>query len=252
VIGVLTFALQAQQPPSPSDVHEFDAVSIKPNHSAEEIGRIIVSDGGLLRANNVNAQTLIWLAYGNGRRLLKDLLKGGPGWTETERYDVIAKAANVPQMNLRTAVPFLQRLLAERFQLRVHVEPQQLAIYALTRARPERRGPSLTPTTADCSPASPTRNQCRARFGDGSFDAVGYSMSTVAISLSSLVQQVVTDDTSLQGLFDVSLRWNESGLNADRPSLFTAVEEQWGLKLEPRRAPVDVVVIDEVQRPSPD
>ena len=251
LIGAVAVALQAQQAPGVADVEEFDAASIKPNNSVEQIGRIIVA-GGTFRANNVNAETLVWMAYGKGRRLVNGLMKGGPDWIKSDRYDVMAKA-DAPQMNLRSSAPALQRLLADRFQLRVHVEQQLQPVLALIRARPDRLGPSITSATADCSATSPTRNQCnRARFGDGTFDAVGYSVETVAASLTTLVQQIVIDDTALSGVYNLSLSWNESGQNNDRPSIFTAVEEQWGLKLEPRKAPVDVVIIDSVRRPSPD
>jgi uncharacterized protein (TIGR03435 family) len=188
----------------------------------------------------------------------------------SDRFDIVAKAdGNV--RDLTSVALLLQKLLVERFQLKTHIEKREQPVFTLGLARPDGRfGPGLQASTVNCqnaasrSPhAAPTSAPapCTSKFGDGAIRARSYSMPNLVASLASIVDSVVIDQTRLTGTFDVELQWKPepiagdpaaaSGLD-DRPSIFTAVQEQLGLKLEPARAPVDVVVVENVERPTPD
>ena len=163
----------------------------------------------------------------------------------------------------------LRTLLAERFKLRVRNEAQQFQIYDLVVAADDRKlGPRLHPATETCVPimatasASGTGRMCGVRrSGLGALAGVG-SMAWLAGILSQYadVGRVVRDRTVLAGDFDIDLEFQVAPINGaseqavgdGRPSLFTALQEQLGLKLEPAKGPVDVLVIDHVERPTPD
>jgi uncharacterized protein (TIGR03435 family) len=241
----------------------FDAVSVKVNQSIETGGGLIVTPG-MFRGTNISVHSLMRLAFGNeGRNLLNDQIAGGPGWITTERYDVIGRTSG-EMRNFRAAAPLIRRLLEERFQLRAHREQRQLAVYALRTSRPDGRlGPALRRSALDCSdPAVRARasstpsnsgNWCGSRFEHGSIHAGGYAIPSLVFSLSGIVEKFIVDETGLTGSFDIGLEWNQDPAAAsDKPSLFTALQEQLGLRLVPTTAAVDVVVIDSVQHPSPD
>jgi uncharacterized protein (TIGR03435 family) len=225
----------------------FAVASVKPNASGEEIGRMRVTAGRFV-ATNVTVRALIALAFGNGRNLFGDQIVG--------------------MRDLRTAAEPLRRLLEDRFGLKTHAEKQQQSVYALVRLTSDNHfGPGFQPSSVDCTdpavraraataPAN-GRSICGAKFGDGSIEVGGYSVRSLIYSLSTIVGRIVVDETGLSGLFDITLHWNPtldgSVVTADdRPSIFSAVQEQLGLKLEPRRVPVDVVIVDGAERPTPD
>lgn len=247
--------------PSDAPSAAFDVVSVKPNASIEANGRLIVSPG-MFRGSNVSAYSLIRTAFGEGRGLLKDQIVGAPEWITAERYDVIGRAgANL--RSLATAAPLLRQLLEDRFQLRVHRETRQLSVFALRRVKPDGPlGPAMRRSSLDCDtllkgshpPITPSKSAswCGSRFEDGSILMGGYAIRSLISSLSATVEKIVVDDTGLTGAFDMDLEWNQDAAASDKPSLFTALQEQLGLKLVPTTAAVDVVVIDSVQHPSPD
>ena len=252
--------------PAAASATTFEVASIKANHSGEEVGRMMVS-GDRLRVINMSVRSLIAAAFGNsGRHLLKGQIVGGPEWMNADRFDIVAKAdGNV--RDLKGVASLLQQLLVERFQLKTHLEKREQAVFTLALARPDGRfGPGFQQSTVSCQNATgrghgaPASAPCTSKFGDGAIRAIGYSMPSLVASLSSIVDSVVIDQTRLSGTFDVELQWKPEPLEGGdaaaaldpRPSIFTAVQEQLGLKLEPGRAPVDVVVVENVERPTPD
>jgi uncharacterized protein (TIGR03435 family) len=143
----------------------------------------------------------------------------------------------------------LQSLLAQRFKLAVHYEKQNRPVYALVVARPGRIGPGLTPSTRDCTAKE---SECGMSLGGGTLRAVGQPL-TIISSAGRPDGRVIVDKTGLTGRYDFTLRYTlQPGPNDDTPSIFTAVEEQLGLKLVPDTAPLDVVVIDHIERPTED
>ena len=229
--------------------------SIKRNVS----GRLSV-DGPSLKgttftAINVPVQSLIANAYGVPSRDVMD----GPRWVYSqlfdggnERYDVIAKTAEGSSVEDQRAM--LRTLLAERFGLRLHRETRELPVYILTKLNEGRSlGPNLRTAIRDCLP----RTACEGGIGGGRAKYTGAEwpnvLQTIAMGLDG---GRLVDRTGLSsGVFDFELNYTPLGLPMTADSggdLFTAVRQQLGLKLESGRAPFEVVVIDAVERPTPD
>ncbi|RPI54010.1 MAG: TIGR03435 family protein [Acidobacteria bacterium] len=175
----------------------------------------------------------------------------------------------------------LQDLLEDRFKLAAHRESREQAIYELTFARSDRAlGPGLRPSTVDCAafrprgrggpppgpPPAGERPQCGMRMAPWQIAAGGVSIGQLALVLSQSAQRMVVDRTGLTGNYDIDLTWTPDRLpqgapppgvqlpsiDPNGPSLFTALQEQLGPKLESERGPVEVLVIDHVERPTPD
>ena len=211
--------------------------------------------GGSYAATNMTLQQLIAAAYGIPTTRVFD----GPGWASTDRYDIVAKAAGNP--TTAETARLLQILLRERFSLAARVEQRELPVYALVMARADGRiGPRLWRSAAECPKRAPVstsdltaRPVCGIPLlvskGVSFFLAGDVPMSTVAQALTGAAGRPVLDHTGLTGRYDISVDWASSP-DVDSISVFTAVQEQLGLKLESTTAPLDVVVIERVERPS--
>jgi uncharacterized protein (TIGR03435 family) len=224
---------------------------------------------GRFTATNVTLFALIASAYGP---LTVDQIIGGPPWITTDRFDVEARTRGEPGRDAdgvpRRMFQMLQSLLADRFALVVHRQTRELPVYMLRLARDDKRlGSHLSPVVADCqalraAPAQASRPPCAIGGAGGSLTGGAATMSQLATTLSNRVGRIVVDRTGLQGAFDFDLTWTPEQTGAinnpttpgirDAPSVFTALQEQLGLKLEAARAPVDVLVIDHAERPVPD
>jgi uncharacterized protein (TIGR03435 family) len=173
-----------------------------------------------------------------------------PEWTKTTRFDISAKASGpiTPQQRMM----MLRDALATRFKLRSHIEQQEQTIYVMTTVRADQRlglgmMPRMNCGDEPCSPRG-TATQGGVRLQATSLTQFADGM------LSSLLRQVVRDETGIPGLFDIAATWRpdtgQVSAADSRPDLFTALREQLGVKLEPQRRPVDVLVIDHIERPS--
>jgi len=223
----------------------FDAVSIKPNTSGE-VGGASRAQPGRYQGVNVTLMRLIGLAY----RPIQEF-EGGPDWIRTDRFDVDAKAEGTPSQD--QMLRMLRTMLADRFKLVVRAEKRQRPVYALTMARRDRTlGPQLRASEAMC-PGGP--GTCGVRMGDGILTATSITMTRLASELSFVGRQVM-DRTELPGAFEVNLQWTPEAAGAgapatdNLPSIFTAMQEQLGLKLEPATGPIDVLVIERAEKPS--
>lgn len=225
-------------------------------------GGVMTPRGTLWRAGNATVRTLIRFAYGNdGDLSTPPLLEeyrvvGGPLWIGSEAFDVEARMPEGPRGSGDSAL-MLRALLATRFALEVHTETRELAVYALVREVPhEAPGDRLRRTSGLCvTPGERVdreRARCGIRGGFNGLSADGASMSHLARALSPIVGRPVVDRTGLLEGFDFVLRFAQDPASTDPrfPSIFTGLTEQLGLKLEPTRAPVEVLVIDRVERPS--
>jgi uncharacterized protein (TIGR03435 family) len=165
--------------------------------------------------------------------------------------------------NVQLLPPLLESLLRDRFALRAHYEKREMLVFELVRANKNRLGPGLRQVDTNCTPPSAdVLSPCRIGPGFGNrFVATGMLWGSGAMllgTISNVVSRPVLDKTGLTGQFDVTLEWsalttaqpNQVDQLTDRTSIFVAVEEQLGLKLNPARAPVDVLVIDSIDRPS--
>jgi uncharacterized protein (TIGR03435 family) len=243
----------------------FQAVSVKPNHSGEQNARISGQPGGQMTATNVPLRSLISAAY----QVPDFQIVGGPSWVDSDRFDVTAKAAGDP--NPQQFQLMLQSALAQRFKLRVHREIAEVPVYALVLAASDGKpGPHLGTSGIDCEelarankPPPPlpatvaSQNRpisvCSTRIGNGVLAARSTTMPRFATNLSAIVDRMVLDKTGLTGSFDIDLEWtpDPAGSGAD-PSLLVALHEQLALKLELARGPVEVLVIDSADQPTPD
>jgi uncharacterized protein (TIGR03435 family) len=173
----------------------------------------------------------------------------------SDHYDVTAKVPDAAALQddpsfVKTR-PLLQSLLEDRFNLRVHRETRQLPIYALVRAKTGGAlGPRLTRSSIDCAKEAA---KCGFRGGPvGQIAGNAIPNDILMQLLGNATDRIVVDRTGLEGPFDVDLEWSPDQTATDKPSIFTAVQEQLGLKLESATGPVEVLVIDHVERPTED
>jgi uncharacterized protein (TIGR03435 family) len=213
---------------------------------------------------------LIAFAYGPpGLPPLQDYqIVGGPSWITSEHFDVMAKMPGDPPLGRATgdmARLMLRALLAERFALVTRMGTQEVPVYALTTTKSDGSfGPGLKRQNFDCdnvpaptvlpNPGSPSQVPCGLMRGTPiSFSYLGVAVGSIARGISIPSGRPVIDRTGLRGRFDAELHWAPTeAVASDQPSIFTAVQEQLGLKLVPDRAPIEVLIIDRAEPPSPD
>jgi uncharacterized protein (TIGR03435 family) len=288
--------LRAQAPPASTDKPKFEVASVRQNTADDGKVMIGIQPGGRFTAVNVPLWDLIRQAYG----LQRTQIVGATDWTETARFDIVAKAeGDIPRAGPGAPIGplnfMLQDLLEDRFELRAHRETREMPIYALTLARSDRTpGGGLRPSAVDCAamrgrggrvgpppgpppPGAgapnaaaavgwPERPPCGMRMAPHEVRAGAATLAQLTQVLSQVTQRIVIDRTGLEGRFDIDLTFTPDRLpqgppppgvplpsiDPNGPSIFTAVQEQLGLKLESERAPVEVLVIDHVERPTPD
>jgi uncharacterized protein (TIGR03435 family) len=230
-----------------SQAQTFEAADVKPNKSGESRMMVDFQAGGRFVAHNVPMEVLIGLAY----HLRPEYVQGGPGWLSSERYDVVAKGS-------QTASPdelqlMVRNLLVERFKLAAHTNVAPMPAYALVTAK---NGSKLQPSDAGAL----SEQRCVPGEGDPAEKHVvcrRLSMAVFAATLQELAPRdlnvPVVDQTGLKGTFDFKLDWTPTLRTpvsdaAPGTTIFDAVERQLGLKLENRKLPLPVLVVDSVER----
>ncbi|HXA65820.1 MAG TPA: TIGR03435 family protein [Bryobacteraceae bacterium] len=254
----------------------FEVASIKPSATDDRRVMIQIQPGGGLRTSGSTLKMLLTMAYD----VREFQISGGPGWINTDRYDILAKAErsagteNLPgdprtmtdeqrktvgdQMRER-----LRALLADRFQLTLHRETKEESVYALVVAK---NGPKLQ----ESQTKEGTGPHGMLRMGRGEVAGQGVQLQGLTMVLSDQLGRTVIDRTGLKGNFDFKLTWTpDPGQSAgppgggpppgadappppdpNGPSIFTALQEQLGLRLESQKGPVEMLVIDRVEKPS--
>jgi uncharacterized protein (TIGR03435 family) len=276
--------IRAQAPPTTgAPLPSFEVASIKPNHSGDLMTRVNAPKGRFV-ATNMTAKTLIAWAYaGISLPLRDDQLSGGPSWISSERYDIDAKLDDSqvealeklpPEQRILQIRLGVQSLLADRFKLVVRDETKEIPVYALVIAK---NGPKLQEAKpGDTYPNGIKGPDGRSHPGvmwmeGGKLTGQALPMASLAMILSHQLGRPVLDRTGLTGKYDIALTWTPdqssagtfmgtAGFKPDAestpppessgPSIFTAIQEQLGLKLESTKGPVDVIVIDHIERPS--
>lgn len=251
----------------------FEVASIKRHRGSDDVMFGHWYDESRFTAT-ASLRMLIRLAYG----LQDSQLAGGPDWADSELYDVVATASGSATPEVMRLM--LRELLSDRFALRMDIEMRERPIYALSRITSDSSfGPQLKLAAVDCNALSdaarsdrppvppPTaageRPACGIRFSLGNLVASGMTMPALADHLSMWVDRIVTDRTGLQGQFDLSLKWlpdrvpetgasstSDFAVDPDAPSIYTAVQEQLGLRLEPLRGLAEVFVVERADRPT--
>jgi len=233
--------LLAQTAPS------FEVTSVKPNDLGNQ-GPVLFDPqpGGRLRITNASLRMVMSWAYG----LQNSQLAGGPDWISTDRFDIVAKAEGNPTTDQVRLM--LRTLIVDRFKLAYHNESREMPVYALTRPRKDGKlGPQLAASADHCGDLPDGKpRRCEFDVGFGKVHGHGVPLELLTTTISGFSGRVVVDQTELKGPFDFDLTWTPP--DGGGPSLFTAVEEQLGLKLEPTRAPVGILVIDRVEKPAGD
>jgi uncharacterized protein (TIGR03435 family) len=271
-LAVLVFcgvtAAHAAQQPAPA----FEIASVKRNTSDERVTSMGILPSGRFAARNVPVRDLIGYAYGNADPFVplpNSRVLGGPDWLGVERFDIEAvPGGSGARPGASHVMQMIRMLLTERFRLMAHKEQRDLPVFVLTVARSDGTlGPNLRRSGSGCSVPAEKRagpSSCGMQRRRGYLEGRGMTLETILLhGLLPVLDRVVIDKTGLKGDFDWTLEWNaDPGAQSDDPdrpradtlgpSIFTAMLEQLGLKLEPSRGPVEVLVIDSVERPTPD
>jgi uncharacterized protein (TIGR03435 family) len=258
------------QPPTSSPTPSFEIASIKPNKSDSNRVNLDLQPGGRFIASNVSLQVLIRVAYGDpmplppNRLVLNQQWIGGirgGGYATADRFDIEAKADGLTQAQLPSA---LQKLLADRFKLVVHHEKRELPVYHLLLARADGRlGPRLRRSDVDCMDpsAAPKNDDGTSKCGFRRLPGRATGRATMAQIAGPLLIGAVEDHTGLTGTFEFDLEWTPTApipadappappVDPNGPPLFTALKEQLGLKLEPAKSSIDILVVDHAERPT--
>jgi bla regulator protein blaR1 len=273
------FAQQAAPP-------QFEVASIKPSDPNDRRMMFRMMPGGAVNLHGITLKALVQQAYD----LRDFQVSGGPGWIGADKYDITAKAENASdetppdprQLSEEQRKTFqeqtrlrLQALLADRFQLKIHRETKELPVYALVVAK---NGPKLKENPGD----SPGLGKGMMRMSPGQLVGQQVGMAFLVQSLAQMVSRTVLDQTGLRGIYDFELNFaSDQGRGAvfgggpgdgpppppppgagpglikepppadpNGPTIFTALQEQLGLKLESHKGPVEIIVIDHVEKPS--
>ena len=239
----------------------FDVAAIRENHSDHTARSHIVSSSAdsNLTVINVPMKMLLQFAFG----LPETRILGGPDWLSSTKFDIEAKADSSVDDRLHSLSSdeakllkqkMVQALLADRFQLTDHMEIRELPVYALVAAK---GGPKLEPSKSNGTTIDSWNSKIDIRGGDN-------TVALFAQELSKKLDRVVIDKTGIQGRYDMVLTWTPDDRAAPSPSvngqissaadsgpsIFTAIQEQVGLKLESQKGPVQVLVIDRIEMPS--
>ena len=253
----------------------FEVASIKPAGGDEHRVMIQIQPGGGLRTSGTPLKMLLTFAYD----VREFQISGGAGWINTERYDIMAKSGDAPasdnpddprkmtdeqrrtmgeQMRER-----LRALLADRFQLSIHRETKEQPVYALVIGK---TGSKLQESQMKAG----DQGRGMMRMGRGQLSAQGVTLDMLTGTLANQIGRPVIDRTGLKGNYDFKLEWTPDpgqsggpfggapppGVDAppppdpNGPSVFTALQEQLGLRLESQKGPVEMIVIDRVEKPS--
>ena len=226
----------------------FETATIKENTTITNGGGgRFMPDGGI-RMTHLAAQSYVTLAF----RLEQYQLVGAPDWMATTYYDVQAKPSH--QVTRDDTYRMMQAMLRDRFRLRFHRESKNLDGYTLLPVKAGQLGPNLHRSAVDCEKAFSSTPKCReGSITAGTFKVVGSPLYTLVNVIVNQVKAPVLDQTQLSGPFDLDLHWSpELSTSDDAISIFTALKEQLGLKLERARVPTEMFVIDHVERPTRD
>jgi uncharacterized protein (TIGR03435 family) len=256
-VAAVSLATCSAQPPGVSRPR-FELATIKLNKSGSRGMMISPRPGGRFVARNSSLESLIAFAY----QIDNFQFSGAPDWLNSERYDIEAKAfGNLTSASMR---PMLQALLEDRLQLKFHHETKEEPVYALLVRKTGKlndAGECSTPpgtTPPPPKPGEPPPPGCGSLATlRGRIIAEKIPVGRLVAALASLTERMVLDETNLTCKYDIDLRYapdmdtpGQTQADPNSPSLFTALQEQLGLKLESRKGPVEKFVIDHVERPS--
>jgi uncharacterized protein (TIGR03435 family) len=220
----------------------FEVASIKPFDRIGQVGHGSINvSGSRITMTGYTLSALILYAYD----MRNYQTSGGPNWIASDAYTIAAKAEGDTAPETAEIRKMLQRLLAERFGLRLHRETKEVRLYLLV---PAKTGPKLTPSTV---------RRTTMQMGLGHLMMAKVTTAQMAAMLSSVVRRPVLDQTGIAGEFDFALDSPDINMASmpqpqdelSGPSIFTAIQEQLGLKLELSKGPIETLVIDHAEKP---
>jgi len=250
----LAFVLLAVAP-IPGLPQAFEAASVKPTAAADLRGSTYqFTAGGGVKITNGTLKGMIEMAYD-----VRDFeILGAPGWADSTRYSVLARSEREPGASVADTRRKLQALLAERFQLKVHRETKEVPVYAL---EPAKNGSKLTEATEAGDSAN---SKTGIRTACGQMIGTRATLANLVVMLARQLDRPVLDETGLTGRYDFQMEWTpdvgpcsppsdggDAGAAArapDGPTLFGALAAQLGLKLEAKKAPVELLAIDHAEK----
>jgi len=247
----------AQQTAGTASQLTYDVVSIHPNNSLSSSTRMSTNPG-ILSFTNVTLKQMLAYAYG----IREGLIEGLPGWAESAHFDVSAKVVDpeLPTLKAMTSnkrATMLIPVLAERFGAIVHFQTKTLSVYDLVLVRGTPKFKEHIQPTGDAESSNMGAGSINTRFL--SMTATGIPMSSLTEWLSRQVDRTVIDKTGLIGKYDLELKYTPdnarmNGASLDptdqAPAIFTAVQEQLGLKLVPSKGPVSTLIVDRAKQPT--
>jgi uncharacterized protein (TIGR03435 family) len=278
--AVFSMFLQAQSVP-PAATPRFDVVSIKPCKAAagrgddSSPGRLNTGCAILADVDNTGLIQRAYNRYADGHLTSARVIPiyGGPEWIHSEKFEIDAKSDRHPSI-LMMSGPMMQAILEDRFKLSLHRQTRQGPVYELAlgkgapKLKPLREG-SCTPVLVGHPPPAlaPGRHYCRNLVGPGSVNFEGGTLSMLAGLLGLILDRPVIDKTGITTYFEIHLTFSPDDSAPPRPSttdpgspgdirapdapgIFQVIQEQLGLRLVPAKGPVDVLVIDHIERPS--
>ena len=240
---------------------KFEVATVKPAEATDNSSGVIPSASpGRIEFRNMTLRLLIYQAYGSGLSTAMNV-SGGPDWINRNRYTIEAVAQGNPTDRDYRAM--LRGLLEERFSLKTHREMREIDVYGLVPDRADRKpGPKVKPWVGTCAsgkeprPADdPAMPRCMGAFRAPGLVLEGVTMIPVAEMLSTqraLLGRIVQDRTGLTGPYSIELEFDFRAANQPDytgPSIFTALKEQLGLKLEASKGPLDVLVVESASAP---
>jgi uncharacterized protein (TIGR03435 family) len=224
-VALAPFVTEAQENPG------FEAASIRASSLPDNQTYFEINDSGRLIVRAMDVWDLVARAFGMRDSLMSD----GPSWIKSDGFDIQA-TPRAPVARER-ALEMLKTLLEDRFHLRWHQEMREMTVYAL---RVVPGGPKLAPAKEGQPAVQP-----------GNIHVPSMTMGTLCNILEHETRRLVVDQTGLTGSYAIELRWSrDTGIDTSLASLFTAMREQLGLRLESEKLPMKVLVIDDAQRPS--
>jgi uncharacterized protein (TIGR03435 family) len=254
----------AQQGDADVKVPAFEVISVKPDKSGSIGGMIRFRPDGMIMENMP-----VHVLVAEGYHVFDDQVVGEPAWANADLWDIDAKVgaddvAALEKLSFDERRLMFLQIATERFGLKVHHETRELPVYALVVAK---GGVKMTPSKPFANtPAIAKGGPGKLTMARGKLQAEGTTMGFVASVLSGAVGRKVVDRTGLTGAYDFTLTWTpEAGMPAGSggppgaatpapeesgPSIFTAVQEQLGLRLEPTKGSVDVIVVDHIEKPA--
>jgi uncharacterized protein (TIGR03435 family) len=256
LLAVAAIPIFAQAQPARPAFEAFEVATIKP--AVDSPGRYIrMQSVNRFYAKGFTLKALVAAAYS----LTPLAISGGAAWTDSGRYDILASTPGDIQPNLDEQMSMLRKLLTDRFQLTFHRESKELPVFAITAAKD---GPKLKPSAAPPGTLPELINVIYPEEKGGVHVMLPARNATMmqfaAMMQRAVLDRAVVDNTGLSGTYDFDLEWTPDegqfggqmprSVESTKPSLFTAMQEQLGLRLEATRGPVQALVIDRVERPS--